>query len=458
LIYSKRSIIFFFLIIAAVVQFHLMRRPSLVPVDSVRKALVCVRMQVGACYVKNKDFDLECVAVSDKCGDVDKRDLAGVCVDKERGLILLSNAYFDLFKCGSVNVILHDGQECLARLVFQDSDFCLAVVQLEHVPETLGEVAVEPSMCANVDGYHLLYGEEYYNCAEILPIQLPYQFASWRGCDGGRGSIFIHPVKRTLVGLSIWERKDQHYFLGCPHIYHILKMLRDQSSPVLYRTMYDFRIIPTDLIMQWGHYSCDIDQQLSATKGEETARYVCVVTRGDGVLQEGDIMKYYHVDVQMVAGQERVIWGGPNGRSVSNGTIKVLRQGRVIDLHPSACPVQRKNVFCGAMTFWQPGFFFRHLLGWVTRAGCFCREMSAQQVGRLGMYEEEPWRCCAFCTLEDSRRRTAANIVRRVNGKEFATVGELENLLGVRGAVIECGEPGQTQCLMAVLPTSRGGD
>jgi len=451
--HTNHSIFFFLLLIALSVQFYCVRHSDQPQDDRIYTSLVRVRIELGPSNVPGQ-FELYDPPIygSDKL--LMKKEVAGVCVDKQRGLVVLSNAYFDLYQYSGITVIVHDGCEVPAKVVFQDREFCLAVLKIDDVPDSLSEVAIEPVMCERVNGYHLMYGGAYHCCAEVLPTRQHYPFAAWAGCPGGHGSIFIHPDRHTLVGISILSYQDKQFVLECGHIAHMIRMVQSQSIATLYKTVYDMQIVSADALMTWGQYSRSIDQQLSVVGDEEMARYVCVVTRGDGVLQPGDIMKYYHVGIQKESGRERVIWGALNRQDQSvESRVKVLRRGRVLEVQPEIVPYDISNVIhtSSQMTFWQPGLFFRHCLGWKVRSGCFARDIGDQYTANLGVPTIPPRWCCWQCALDDEQEKRLGRIITRVNGQEFSTMDEFAKMImGPHGVIMECGEPRRTQRLWAL--------
>lgn len=343
-----------------------------------------------------------------------QRFLPAVCVDKKRRYFVMSNVYFALTQCDSTQVWFSDGSSTPAQLVFNDEDAGVAVVQADAVPENIKALPVGQARHADsIDGYHFCYSKTSTNIAKkriALPQKTFYEFGLWDSPGFAPETVFVDANNNTLVGLYIMNVGNRSLFVRGDHIAYILNLLQKKPDARMSKPRYIARGIETHYLEQVGSYSQDIDRALSAPGDNAYAHNVFIVVQGDDVFEEGDIMKYRHVDQQ----GDVAYWGGPNKREDTSDRVKVLRRGQVIELRSSAHPVENSRYnYKDRAIFSRAGLFVRSFIGWPKRHVWFCSLKHPDALG--GDFKE---------------------MFDKVNGRNVETVEELAAVLNTSDPVV----------------------
>ena len=298
-----------------------------------------------------------------------RRFLPAVCVDVKRRYFVMSNQNFMLSEYGSIKIWFSDESSVPATLVFNDEDAGLAVVQAETVPSHMQALPMSKVSCGekDVDGYHFLFspsGHSVVKKSVSLPSKTLYDFGLWEAPGLAPDAIFVCAQDSTLAGLHVMTVGGKDFFVKGEHIAYVVALLQKNPQARMFKPHYVVQGVQTNNLEQTGFYTPEVDRALSVEGDHNPAHEVFVVLEGDGVFEEGDVMKYRHVDQQGSV----AYWGGPNPRKDTSDRVKVLRRGEILELRSQTHPasVARYNYKNNAV-FFQIGLFLRALSGWPKR-------------------------------------------------------------------------------------------
>lgn len=375
------------------------------------------------------------------------RFLPAVCVDVKRRYFVMSNSFFMLTQCDSIMVWFSDGSSSCAKLVFNDEDAGLAVIQADTAPTQIKALEVGPVRPANgVDGYHFLFtptGHSVVKKRTSLPIKTLYDFGLWETSGVSKDAIFVDAQENTLVGLHVLSNNGRDFFVKGEHIAYVLSLVQKSPNACMFKPKYLVRGTETHYLEQVGLYTKDVDRALSVDGDNVMAHEVFVVVQGDGVFEVGDIMKYRHVDQQ----GNTAYWSGPNSRKDTSDRVKVWRRGEILELRSQTYPVgiSRYNDE-DRVIFMQARQLLRFLSDWPKRETWFSVLI-------------HPWALGGYSNVTFDH----------INGKTIETVEDLKAALRIDGPVLFSSEdsftphvgafalPGKTACDVMRSPSTLEG-